>query len=435
MTRARVPRIIAACGLSCLVTAALQEDARADLQGTAAHVEAQWKLAGGQIHRGAPRFINDDETISFALPSAPPNAVCTTVALVGARGTSFHARAGDVDEADSSEERGSRAQSVAGALSIARCGSALRRLVVTSDSGRGAIELVVGWSLAPLVPLREVLPERTGGPLPPAPDTGDLPALPAPEARAAVAEARARRDGAATLSRETWPTGQDGSGSAKIALSEGCHRLEIFARDLSTGKAAGGHVRVDLDAELRDEVDDRLLSRDRSDAPDAYLETCVGEATRTNIAFAGSLPAAPVLVTHASWPIPDRLPLVWGSEARARMASVMLGRNVPSPKRDAVFLAEGGSGTTPFPIEVEPGGCYLAVAAVTEGNARGIGVRVLVGARDSTDDRGASDNAGVVAFCAEDRKRAVIEIDARGTSLAWGIAVFRVRSGVWEVAR
>jgi hypothetical protein len=142
-----------------------------------------------------------------------------------------------------------------------------------------------------------------------------------------------------------------------------------------------------------------------------------------------------VLVTHTSWPIPERLPLVWGGEARARMAQVMLARNLPRPKRDAVFLAQGGSGTTPLPLPLEPGACYVAVAGVVQGSARGIGLRALVGARDASDDRGASDNAGIVAFCAGDRRRAQIEIDARGTSLAWGLAVFRVRSGVWEVEK
>ena len=448
MRLAKALLLPAALGLLTVIA----QEARADLRGTATRVDSQWKLAGGAVLHAEPRFINDDETVTIALPARPaarPGAApssdvgCVSVALIGARGTSFHARAADVEENDDAAvDHGSRVQSVAGALLLERCGAPLPRIVVTSDSGRGAIETVIGWSPVALPPLKTVLPERTGGPVPQAPETGDLPAPPPPAARADVAEARSRRDGSTTLARETWQAGQDGSGTAKITLEAGCHRIEVFAGDpkaVVTPQGPAGkqarRARIDVDAELRDEVDDRLLARDRSDAADASLEACVGETTRASVVFAGALPGAPVVGAHASWPIPEKLPPAWGNEARARMAAVLLARHVGNPVRDAVSLAQGGSGTTLVPIAIEPGGCYLAVAAVVQGTARGIGLRALVGARDSTDDRGASDNAGVVAFCAGARKTAQIEIDARGTSLAWALALFRTQGGIWEVAR
>jgi hypothetical protein len=84
---------------------------------------------------------------------------------------------------------------------------------------------------------------------------------------------------------------------------------------------------------------------------------------------------------------------------------------------------------------MEPGGCYLAVAAVAQGQVKGIGLRALVGAFESTDDRSATEGACAVAFCARDRSTASLEVDARGTSTSWGLAVFRVASGIWEVPR
>src|SRR5207253_2157256 len=104
---------------------------------------------------------------------------CVNVALIGARGMSFHARVSGGD--DDPDDQATRAASVAGALSITRCGGAAsRRLVLVSDAGRGAIETVVAYSRSPLAPIRIALPERTGGAIPPAPDPGDLPALPPP---------------------------------------------------------------------------------------------------------------------------------------------------------------------------------------------------------------------------------------------------------------
>jgi hypothetical protein len=87
---------------------------------------------------------------------------------------------------------------------------------------------------------------------------------------------------------------------------------------------------------------------------------------------------------------------------------------------------------TPVPLDVEAGACYMAVAAITHGHARGIGIRALVGSRDSSDERGVNDESGAVAFCANDREHARIDIDARGTAIAWAMAVYRIESGVWS---
>jgi len=387
-------------------------------------VESEWKRAGAMIARGESRFLSEGETVAIRL--SPSEAACVTVAVVGARGLSFHAR---VDGRPGDDDEG-RVSSVAGVIEIRSCGEAISRIDVTTDAGRGAIETIVAHSDKALPPLRSILPERSGSSLPAA-EPGGLPPLPTPEKRAEVAEARAQRDGGKLAARDAWQAGADGSGEGQLPLEPGCHRVELFAMDPRTARASR-RFRLDLDAELRAEDGALVLARDRTDAPDARLEACVGEATHARVVFAGSPPNAPIVVTHLSWPIPERLPQMWGVDTRARMAAALLAHHVPTPPGEAVQLAQGPSGLTPVPVALEPGGCYVAVAAVVRGHTRGLGMRALVGGRVAFDERGTNDDSAIVAFCARDRDRARIEVEARGVGVAWALAVFRTASGAWE---
>jgi hypothetical protein len=121
--------------------------ARADLRDAAARVSDEWRAAGATVAVGPTHFISEEETMALALPPAPEQE-CTSVMLLGARGISFHARIVSTggEEEEDEDERGPRA-SAAGALMISRCGGSLiRRVVITSDGGRGAIEMLVGRS-------------------------------------------------------------------------------------------------------------------------------------------------------------------------------------------------------------------------------------------------------------------------------------------------
>jgi hypothetical protein len=118
------------------------------------------------------------------------------------------------------------------------------------------------------------------------------------------------------------------------------------------------------------------------------------------------------------------------------MAHVLLARHVMSPPRDPVVVAQGGSGTTSVPVPIEPGACYLAVVSLVQGVARTVGLRVRVGARQSADERGVDDSGAAAAFCAGERARALAEVEARGSPLlGWGLALYRLQAGVWEVPR
>jgi hypothetical protein len=257
--------------------------------------------------------------------------------------------------------------------------------------------------------------------------------LPTPEKRAEVAEARSQREGARTSPRDVWQAGIDGKGEGRMILEAGCHRVELFAPDPRAAQASR-RVRLDLDATLRDEAGE-LMAQDRTSAPDARVEACTGEATPVVVQFEGAPPGSPILTTHAWSPLPEHLPFAWGRKARARMAAALLPRHVGILQDDAVFLAQGASGVTPVPFDVEPGGCYVVVMALDRGHARGVGLRVTAGARSFADERGTSDDASAVAFCAKEREDVRLEVDVRGGGVSWGLAAFRVASGVWEPAR
>lgn len=406
--------------------------ARADAREVSTRVVEEWKRAGAKAQALPTRFVFDDEQIKIAIPSDETVARCTQIAIIGARGLSFRGKLEGVsNDPLMPVEPQARGQSTAGVLELRRCDPSrpIPFIFVASDAGRGAIEVVVAFSPLPLPSLAAIIPERTGGVLPPPPEAGVLSAL-APEGkRAEVAEQRARRDGATIEARTNAVASDEGTGEIELDVEPGCHRVEVFAR----ADRLGRRYRLDLDAEIRD--GDHILARDRTEAPDARLEACVGTSQTLTLAFAGAPPNGEVLVARASWKLPARIPPLWGPSARSKMARVMLTRHVAVPADDPVYLAQGGPGLTGLPIPVEVGGCYVAVVGVTHGHARQLLLRTTVGARESTDERGAADEAALSAFCVRAHEAARVEIQARPSGVGWGLAVFRVKSGVWEAGR
>ena len=401
----------------------------AELHDEIVRVAHGWEKSAAAVFVAPTRFLNDDQTEAFVLPNLPEGR-CTTILFLGSRGLGFHVT---LDEAQD-EESGHGHASEAGALSIERCGEgAPHRILLTSDSGRGAIETIVARSETPLPQLHTILPERMEGHVGALPEPGALAAVPAPEKRADTAELRAVRDGAAILRRSAWVAGLDGTGAGEDTLDPGCHTLTLFAVDPRSSRPLR-RAHLDLDAELRNMDDDRILTRDRSDAPDATLSACVGETTRVGILFAGSPPAQPVLVSHTVWPLPEHLPMVWGTQARGRMGHVLLARHVSRLPSEPILLAQGGAGSTSVAVPLEPGACYLAIVSLVQGVGRAIGLRAHLGAHDADDDRGLDDDGATVTFCAGSVSTAVLQVEARGTPLlGWGLAVYHLQSGQWEL--
>lgn len=406
--------------------------ARADARDVGARVVAEWRAAGATATTLPTRFLFDEESTVVGLPP-PSGAGCTVVAILGARGISFRARLSDAPtDPLLPPEPGARGQSAAGILELRRCDPArpVRHVVITTEAGRGALEVVVAHVDRPLPSLASLVPERIGGALPPMPEAGALLALTPPEKRADVAEARARRDGATTLPRAIIHASDDGGGEDDLAVEAGCHRIEVFGKEPGHERSVR-RFRLDVDAEVKD--GDHLLARDRTEAPDARLETCVGSPTKLTLAFAGAPPQSELLVTRGIWALPEQLPTLWGPATRARLARVLFLRHVAPPADAPVLLGMGSTGTTPVSLPVETGGCYVAAVGLLRGKARQLQLRALVGARESVDERGAAEEAALVSFCVRDEEQPVrLEVLARGTGVSWGLAVFRMKSGAWE---
>ncbi len=423
--------------LSCSLVA---REAHADnAREIAGRVNEQWRVAGARSIQIPTRFLFDEETALIAIPpdETEKDGDCTQIAVIGSRGLSFRARLSDAPvDPLLPPEPGARGSSTAGVLELRRCERgrpSIRHVIITAEAGRGAVEVVVGRSPSPLPSLGSIIPERTGGAIPPPPEAGPLPPLTPQDKRAESAEARARRDGANVRARVSTRAGDDGSGDEELELDEGCHRIEVFGKEMMRERP-GRRFRLDVDAELRD--GDHLIARDRTEAPDARLETCVGAPTKLTLLYSGTPPHTEVVVTRGSWPLPARLPPIWGPTVRSKMARVMFLRHVAVPSEDPVYLAQGSAGTTPVPLSVETGGCYVAVVGITHGQRlRQLQLRAIVGARESTDERGAAEEAALSAFCVRAHESARVEVLARGTGISWGLALFRIKSGLWEPGR
>ncbi|MEO7110165.1 MAG: hypothetical protein ABI183_07005 [Polyangiaceae bacterium] len=411
--------------LSAVVRPASAEE----LRDLSARAKEAWARAGGEVANVAPMFIFEDETISVRIPvpQRPSASKCLTIAVIGARGLGIHGRF-----TYGPNHSDQPVASTAGVLEVSTCDGALPdRIDISAVSGRGAMEVVAAFSSSPLPSMRTIFSERTGGLIPSVPEPGALAPLASPSARADLAEARSRADSAAIADRKIFQSGPDGSGSLQVELDPGCHKIEVFGVDPRAGPGGGKVGRLDVDAELRNADDDTVLARDRSEAADARLEACVGGDTLGEIYFAGTTPHSEVVVTRAVWAIPEHLPRAFGRDPRARMAAALHARHAPNLIDEPVSLAQGPAGTTPVTLEVDAGACYLAVAAISHGTPRGIGLRAMAGGQIASDERGLNDDSGVVAFCARGERSAQIVVDARGTSLSWVLAVYRVALGAW----
>jgi hypothetical protein len=251
----------------------------------------------------------------------------------------------------------------------------------------------------------------------------------------ALAEVRARLDGAGTPSYARWLASARGGGNADVVLDPGCHTLALVAAD-PLGRSGDARRPLDLDAEMRSGRDGALLARDRGDAPDARLEQCVGEATPVTVTYVGAPPGGSLTVVHTSWRLPQHLPTLWGPTAMGRMAQILRAHHVTALPFDAAWLAQGAFGTTTVTLPVEAGGCYLAIAPEVSGITRSIGLSVRTSEQVAFDDRGQADTGALVAFCTGGRTMARIDVTARGSrSLVWGLAVYRVSSGIWPGSR
>ncbi len=109
--------------------------ARADLALDVARVERAYRASGADVEVLPTRFLWDEEVLTVRLDPKP--STCTTVALVAARGTSFRARLGGIEDREARD----RGASIAGVTELSRCDDApVERVVVSGDAGRDFLQ-------------------------------------------------------------------------------------------------------------------------------------------------------------------------------------------------------------------------------------------------------------------------------------------------------
>jgi hypothetical protein len=419
--------------IACLGFAPL---ARADLAGEAARLASSWEREGQKVLRLPPAFVEHGRVKLFQIEPNGPGATfatsptgCTAVALLGVRTAEFTAspdRALMIPRGseDLASEDDRRMKSSSGVALLGRCGAAqadLRRIVVDVTASRSTIEVVVAQGERGPTNVPEVLPERAVGPLAARGDSGAT-IDPGPlAARLARARVRALAEGAALVTTSPPVNANDtGAGSAILRLVAGCHRLDVFGEM----PARAPHRPVDIDAEVRDLDSGRLLARDRADVPDARLDFCVGDTTRVEVSFVGAAEGAAVTISDGLFKIPARVPLSLGKRARGGLSWALHRRHAADPVEAPVIAALGVSGLTIVPFEVEPGRCYLGAVSVTKGDARAVRLSAEVDGHVAHDESADFTESAAIAFCAGTSRLARLEVEVRGTSPWWMLAVW-----------
>lgn len=292
---------------------------------------------------------------------------------------------------------------------------------VTMGNRPGAIETVVVRHAPPsLSDPSVVLVARATGQAPAAEPVGALPLAPI-DARQQRLQAAARRDGATFVARVDVKADRSGRGSIVLRLREGCQRVMVLADPTAVTDG------VDVDALARLPEGREPLARDRSHAPDARLDFCIGQTREVELHFAGAGGPTAVMILAAHWPLPAGLPTIWGPEARAGFAWALHRRPTPAVDQSPTGLFAGASGVTALPVEVEPSSCYLAAMTVTRGEASSGRLTVSWGAHRRHDDAVGGRPAAAVSFCtgAFDR-RVRLQVDMRGQAGWWGLGLWRL---------
>jgi hypothetical protein len=408
-----------------LISWGVAAPARADLADDVDKLAAAWRPSA-EVVVLPPRFPIAGDTMTIVLPPGAATGAgnrCTTLAIVGAVSTTFALRLASPESTPVVAD--SFLPSAAGAVHLVRCGperQALGVLGLQMRSPHGVVETVVATSERPLIELRTVLPHRDPGAGVAAPAPGPPPPPAALVSRVAAVERFFAREGITAARKRLAPTDASGLGQLLLDLSPGCHHLFVLAMP-----PEGADTAQDVDAELV-WANGNVGASDRTDSPDAALLACTGERRLGVLSYGGGLGKMPVFVLHGKRGLPEGLPTGLGPDARGRMAKALVERHVALPGRPPVYASLGVAGLTELPVEVEPGQCYLAMAAPIQGEAKLLSFNTEAGIRRTRAHTDEPDAALVSSFCAGAVDRAKLEVEAHGIDLVW-------LSALWPTAR
>lgn len=409
-----MPRILVVLFLFSLAHAA-----RADLMSDARALVSAWTRPGAVAKRLSPIFLHDGERRRVPLPDVrDAKHPCMTIVAIAERHLRFTI---------TTQQLAQPVESRAGVARITDCerGSLTlpagkRHVELVMTRGRGAIELIRVVYATQITPVDVIVPERAIGTAGAEVQSAGALRLAPKAARVARARRGAQLDGASTVAPLSLGVTDAGAGSAVVQLVAGCHRLHVIADTGSEGTA-------DVDAEVRNHEDEALLARDRSHAPDARLELCVGTEQRVQLRFSGAPPKTEVVLLDAFWPIPSGVGSAWGARARAGLAWALYRRRTPAPQRAPLWSTLGAAGVTLLPVPVLPNACYLAAFALVRGQAQTSRLSLKLGLQARYDDANDPIRSAAITFCAGGRDEvAQLTFDVRSRDAWWVGAMWRL---------
>ncbi|MCC6526034.1 MAG: hypothetical protein IT373_25530 [Polyangiaceae bacterium] len=428
-TELRAPRLGHALGwLAALAILLAPRLGRADLAGDVAVVLDAWRAAGAHAERVTTVFLVQGQVRRVPLPPEVTAGGCLHLVALAERQIGFAVTGPGLappEPAPGSEgtgERGARGlEATAGVVEVlALCGPARpAEISLHMTAARGTVEVLYATSPAPLEPVDAILLERAEGPVAPRSAIGRAPRPGPLAARLGRLRRAAALDGVRQLVELRVPAATDGSGAVRLKLTPGCHRLWVLADALV--EAPEGSADVDADVR-RSAAGSEPFAADRSHAPDARLELCLGDADAVDLRFVGAYGAREVVLLDAVWSLPVGLPSGWSSELRGRVAGALFRRRMPAPDAPPLEEVQGGAGATLLPLELEPGRCYLATLGLLHGEMRGLRFAVRIGGRAYVDELDDATPAGALTYCSGTARRAKLEVELRSPASAWRVA-------------
>lgn len=353
---------------------------------------------------------------------------CATAVLLGAVNVSFIAQFSD--QGSALVDTNWPVPSAAGVAQVTRCGAEkaqLAQLQIHMRSRRGVIEVLTFESQHAPEEVTTFLRGRDAGSSSPAPHIGPRPFLAPRSTRIAHLHRWAMEFGIASWTEYTVLGDDTGRGDHLLNLAEGCHWLFFLAPQ-------DKQATPDLDALLSDLVRGEVHAGDDEQSSDARLFHCTGQSTRVRASFSGANPNTEILLAHAERPLPSGLPLVWGGEARAKVAQTLHLADAPWPSNQPIFAALGVRGETALPLDVAPNACYLVVAVPLRGESRRLGLRLDVESvkRDAQAMR--PQGGAALSFCSEQTTRARLWVHSVGTSVTWLCAMWKTTDPLQRTA-
>jgi hypothetical protein len=159
------------------------------------------------------------------------------------------------------------------------------------------------------------------------------------------------------------------------------------------------------------------------------LMHCAGQTERVVVDFHGAHPETELVISYLFTPLPQGLPVAWGSRARSLMAHALRAAGAPRLPGPPMLSALGVRGKTTLPLELAAHSCYVALVAPLRGDNRRLVVRVQTPVTERQIQTQGPRAAGPLLFCTSSETTGVLRVHSVGTAITWIAAVWPLAGG------